>query len=212
MAEKYIRVLWLAAAAQIVVIWNPDIIYGVSIGDENSIREIGQWVLLLLPMFLSSGRVFEEEWNAKYFTAMRYGSYGKWWRRIWFRILIIQITYICFLSIATYACSNGQMQDWRFMFLLFFHMQLLFWVVVLLYLIGADMSIAAFTVLLIEGISLFMPVRKWWVVGIWGMYNFSDLHPQGRFPVWLVFGIQILVLVSEWIWMVRKRLDYSRVC
>lgn len=212
MTERCSRILWLVLGANLAVAWNPDIIYGISPGEESSIRELGQWILLLSPMFLSAGRIFGEEWKYRYLTAIRYGNCRRWWNRIWYRILILQLAYTGFLAFAGRRSSIGPTENYLFLILLLLHMQFLFWFAIFLYLKGLDLPIAVLTALLTEGISLLIPVREWWTVGSWGMYNFSDLYHMGGLDAWMICGIQILLLMAVWFWAIRKRMDYDRVC
>lgn len=197
-----IRFFWLGVMSRIVLLWNPGIVYGISPGENISFLELGQWMLVLLPVLLSSGSVFLEQWGIRFLTAQRYGSNRKWWNQIWLKIFAIQLFYSVMLGTITW--ENGGREGYLWILQLFLHLQLLFWSAVFLYLKGVELSMAVAALLLFEMFTLMVPLRGIWTVGAWGMYHFSQMM-LGEGGSRITIAIQLMVLFPVWLWFGKNR-------
>lgn len=175
------------------------------------LREMGLWLLLFLPFFICAGYELETDLEQMYTKILRYGSYGRWLKKLQWGIVTDGGLYLLILFFWNLE-NRGTMMKWAVsLFLLWLHMIFLMQILIVIRYKGVQLPMAAGSVLFAEGLGIYYlsagRTGQKFFPGFWSMWNQSHLARKTGFSVGLVVLAELAVICGIIVWVKRKGIE-----
>ena len=194
-------------------------------GDENGIGIgfIVEWNIILSPVWIFAFSTFEEELDLFMFSAHRYGSIKKWWKRVAIRITLHILLIYTLISAMFMIFSDddrlvhsqnsevrriSELTDIRVMILITAHafVFLTAWLILRLFIKNAVIS--TILLLVLEDISVIYVSKMFsntlFIPSAWGIFGMSDVISKGGYNIWMAVFIEIVFYIVAVFLLGRK--------
>ena len=194
-------------------------------GDENGIGIgfIVEWNIILSPVWIFALSTFEEELDLFMFSAHRYGSIKKWWKRVAIRITLHILLIYTLISAMFMIFSDddrlvhsqnsevrriAELTDIRVMILITAHafVFLTAWLILRLFIKNAVIS--TILLLVLEDISVIYVSKMFsntlFIPSAWGIFGMSDVISKGGYNIWMAVFIEIVFYIVAVFLLGRK--------